>query len=79
MVMGHINAFQNLGEYIMADKLSKKAFDSLVDIVLEHGGTPRRRLYEYPYNDFESRDLITKAETAVKRIVAVIDREKPKS
>jgi hypothetical protein len=62
----------------MSEKLSKKTFDSLVDIVLEHGGTPRRRLFEYPHNDFESRDLIAKAESAVKRIVAVIDKEKSK-
>lgn len=62
----------------MADKLSKKAFDSLVDIVLEHGGTPRRRLFEYPYNEYESRDLIAKAEKAVKSMVAIIDREKAK-
>lgn len=60
----------------MSEKVSKKAFDQMVNIVLEHGGTPRKRLYEYPYNDFESRDLIASAERAVKRIVAVIENDK---
>lgn len=60
----------------MSEKVSKKAFDQMVNIVLEHGGTPRKRLYEYPYNDFESRDLIANAERAVKRIVAVIENDK---
>lgn len=59
----------------MPAKVSKKAFDEMVDIVLEHGGTPRKDLYEYPYNEFESRALIQKAEAAVKRIVAITSRE----
>jgi hypothetical protein len=64
----------------MSGKLDKKTFDKLVDIVLEHGRTPRKDLYEYPYNEFESRDLIAKAETAVKRIIKVInDAEQSKS
>jgi hypothetical protein len=63
----------------MAEKLSKKTFNQLVDIVLEHGRTPRKELFEYPYNEFESRDLIASAERTVKRMIAVIDNEKSKS
>lgn len=59
----------------MPAKVSKKAFDEMVDIVLEHGGTPRKDLYEYPYNEFESRALIQKAQTAVSRIVAIASKE----
>jgi hypothetical protein len=62
----------------MSGKLDKKTFDQLVDVVLEHGGTPRKYLFEYPYNEFESRRLITTAETAVKRIVAIIDAKQSK-
>lgn len=61
----------------MSEKLSKKAFEQLVDIVLEHGGTPRNRLFEYPYNAFESRDLTSKAENAVKSILKVVDESEP--
>lgn len=61
----------------MSEQLSKKAFEQLVDIVLEHGGTPRKRLFEYPYNAFESRELTSKAESAVKRILKVIDESEP--
>lgn len=64
----------------MSDKVSKKTFDQMVNIVLEHGGTPRRHLYEYPYNDYESRALIAKAESAVRSILKVLnDAEQSKS
>jgi len=46
-----------------------ETFDQMVDKVLEYNGTPRKRLFEYPYRADESRDLIRKAEELVRSIV----------
>lgn len=58
----------------MTTQLSQKTFDKLVDNVLEYNRTPRKDLYEYPYNEFESRDLIKAAENLVRSMVATINR-----
>lgn len=44
-------------------------FDRMVDAVLEYNKTPRRHLFEYPYRDDESRDLIRSAEGLVSKIL----------
>lgn len=49
--------------------------DEMVDAVLEHDGTPRRRLFEYPHRDDDSREMIKEAENLVRRILT---RTKPR-
>lgn len=44
-------------------------FGQMVDVVLEHNGTPRHRLFEYPYRDDTSQELIDKAEQLVRTIL----------
>lgn len=56
-------------------KVSKKVFDEMVDAVLEYNRTPRRELYEYPYNEFESRDLIKNAEGLVRKVLKLAEGE----
>lgn len=57
----------------MSTELSKKKFNKMVDLVLANGGTPRNYLFEYPYNEFESRALIAKAEKVVNEILHMLD------
>lgn len=47
----------------------------MVDQVLEYNQTPRRFLYEYPYNSFESDAIIKKSENLVNSLVRIIDEE----
>lgn len=56
----------------MAEQLDKKTFEKLVDEVLKSNGTPRRELFEYPYNEFESRALIKKAEATVHKMLGIL-------
>lgn len=58
----------------MSTQLNQKTFEKLVDNVLEYNRTPRKDLFEYPYNEFESRDLIKNAEALVRKMVATINR-----
>lgn len=56
-------------------KVGKKVFNEMVDAVLEYNRTPRRELYEYPYNEFESRDLIANAEGLVRKVLKMAESE----
>lgn len=56
-------------------RVTPKVFKKLVDQVLEFNQTPRRFLYEYPYNSFESDAIIKKSENLVKSMVRIIDEE----
>lgn len=46
----------------------------IVDILLEYKGTPRRHLYEYPYNQWDSERILAAAYEAAEKILDV-DRE----
>lgn len=48
-------------------------FAKLTDAVLESNGVPRKELFEYPYNEFESRKLIEKAEKTVIKIARILE------
>lgn len=52
--------------------ISKETFRELTDVVLESNGVPRDYLFEYPYNEFESRKLIAKAESTVGKIADIL-------
>ena len=60
----------------MAQQLDRETLDKMVNVMLDYNGTPRHRLFEYPYNDYESRAILQKAETAVRRIVALRDEQR---
>lgn len=60
----------------MSAQLSKETFDRLVDEVLIYNRTPRKELFEYPYNAFESRDIINKAEALVRSMTRIIEEKK---
>lgn len=57
----------------MPEKLDKETFDQLVDVVLEYGGKPRRWLFEFPYREDESRQIIQIAEDTVRRMLGIIN------
>lgn len=59
------------GMVIMAQKVSKETFEKMVDAVLEYNRTPRRELFEYPHNEWESRTLINNAEAVVRKVLAL--------
>ena len=50
-----------------------RTFDQMVDVVLEHNGTPRHRLFEYPFRADTSQALIDKAEHVVRRILKLAE------
>lgn len=58
----------------MPAQISTEKFNEMVDKVLEYNGTPRRWLFEYPYNSFESNAIIKKAENLVKTMVSVMEK-----
>lgn len=58
----------------MAKELEREKLDTVVSMLLRYKGTPRDRLFEYPYRDDESRELIANAETVARRIVAELNR-----
>ena len=62
----------------MAQKVSKKTFDQMVDAVLEYNRTPRKDLFEYPHNEFESRSLIANAEGLVRKVLKLAESEESK-
>lgn len=53
--------------------INSETFAKLTDAVLESNGVPRKELYEYPYNEFESRKLIEKAEKTVIKIARILE------
>lgn len=53
-------------------KIDKKTRESLVDVFLEHKGVPRKDLFEYPYNEFESRNLIKAAEASLDKVLHIL-------
>ena len=55
------------------NEISKETFEKLVDVMLENAGVPRDDLYEYPYNEFESRDLLNKAAASVRRTLSILN------
>lgn len=57
----------------MSSGVDKKTFEALVDKVLEYNSTPRRELYEYPYNSFQSDDILRKAEKLVRNMLGILD------
>ena len=63
------NALEAAAPHMLAT--SPVVTDEMVDAVLEHGGTPRRRLFEYPHRDDDSREMIRSAETLVRRILSM--------
>jgi hypothetical protein len=52
--------------------IDKATFRKLTDQVLESTGVPRDYLFEYPYNEFESRKLIAKAEETVRKMAKIL-------
>lgn len=52
--------------------IDKATFRELTGVVLESNGVPRDYLFEYPYNEFESRKLIAKAEATVGKIADIL-------
>jgi hypothetical protein len=52
--------------------IDKATFRELTDVVLKSNGVPRDYLFEYPYNEFESRKLIAKAEATVVEIAEIL-------
>lgn len=56
----------------ISEKLDSDTFESLVDIMLEQGGTPRRHLFEYPHRADDSRDYIAKAEKKVRLMLEIL-------
>ncbi len=48
-------------------------FEQMVDLVLEHKGTPRRHLFEYPHRADDSRDMIASAEALVRNILRLAE------
>jgi hypothetical protein len=59
----------------MAKELNKEKLDKAVDILLSYKGTPRDRLFEYPYRADDSRKMIENAEYVVRRISATLNQE----
>lgn len=57
----------------MAANVDSKTFDAMVDVVLRAKGTPRHYLFEYPYNEFESRDILKSAESAVREMLRILN------
>lgn len=55
--------------------IDKATFRELTDAVLESTGVPRDYLFEYPYNEFESRKLIAKAEETVRKMAKILKLE----
>lgn len=55
--------------------ISKVTFRELTDVVLKSNGVPRDYLFEYPYNEFESRKLIAKAEETVRKMAEILKLE----
>lgn len=53
--------------------IDKDTFRELTDQVLESNGVPRDYLFEYPYNEFESRKLIAKAEETVRKMANILN------
>lgn len=53
--------------------IDSETFKKLTDAVLESNGVPRKELFEYPYNEFESRKLIEKAEKTVIKIARILE------
>lgn len=66
-----------LGDKVSAtdtqNEISQATFEKLVDVMLENAGVPRNDLFEYPYNEFESRDLLKKAEATVRRTLGILN------
>jgi hypothetical protein len=57
----------------MAKQLDREKLDKAVDILLNYNGTPRDRLFEYPYRADESKKLIESAEYVVRRISTTLE------
>lgn len=52
--------------------IDKATFRELTDQVLKSNGVPRDYLFEYPYNEFESRKLIANAEETVRKMAEIL-------
>lgn len=59
----------------MVQRIKRESFNSMVDIVLAHNGTPRSKLFEYPHRDDDSRIMIAKAEDVVTGILSIVENE----
>lgn len=59
----------------MAKEITQEKMDKMINIVLRAKGTPRERLFEYPYRADESQQLIKNAENTVRGIIAVMNEE----
>lgn len=59
----------------MVKRLDEETKDRLVDVLLEYNRTPRHQLFEYPYNERESNEILEKAERAVHRIVRILNEK----
>lgn len=61
----------------MADRknVSEKQMEKMVDLALEFKGVERDELFEYPYTDRQSNDMLRSAEALVKRILRLADKE----
>lgn len=59
----------------MAERIEvdESTHERLVDSLLDYSGVPRRDLFEYPYNGFESRDRIKAAESTLNKILEILN------
>ena len=62
-----------MAEYIAVDRDTR---DKLINALLAYKGTPRHRLFEYPYRDDESRAMIDQADKTVTWLLTVLN-ERP--
>jgi hypothetical protein len=53
--------------------IDSAVFQKLTDVILESNGVPRKHLNEYPYNEFESRKILEKAEASVIKIARILE------
>lgn len=58
----------------LQEPVSPETQRRLEDVFLEHGGTPRHQLFEYPHNEFESKNLLKAASAAVTKVLALLQR-----
>lgn len=54
--------------------MDKDTMDRMTDAVLEYNGTPRDKLCEYPYNTYDSLNLIQDAERVVRTVLALAEK-----
>lgn len=62
-----------LVELMPEDSEKKLAHRQAVDRILVYGGVPRDYLYEYPYNERQSDQILAKAEKLLDDLLEILD------